>query len=97
MKYALALTICLIPNAAGAVSVNLPCAEYEGVRDHLASKWHEYPVDGGITGEGAGIVEIFASEGGATFTIVVHDPKGKACIVAAGTDWGSVQKQGESL
>lgn len=99
MKYLIAFALCMVTAGARGDMVNLPCAEYAGVAEHLADKWKEYPVVGGITGEGAGLVEVFASEDGATFTIVVHSPEGKACVVASGTDWGEVRQSpaGESL
>lgn len=97
MKYALALTICLIPNAAGADTFNIPCGDYKEATDQLREKYHEEMIQGGVTTGGAGVVEIWAAPDGATWTIIAHAPDGKSCLLAAGTDWGAIRPQGESL
>ena len=72
-----------VPGPAAAQS---RCADRETVVGYLAGDHHERPIAGGVTLQG-GLVELFATTDGATWTIVVTMPRGPSCIVSAGEGW----------
>ena len=53
---------------------------------HLAKKYQEAPIAGGITNQG-GLVEVLADPKSNTWTIIVTTPQGMSCLVAAGEGW----------
>jgi hypothetical protein len=65
------------------------CAPHEDVARLLGESYGESPVAFGVTGEGR-LVEIFSSDGGGSWTIVLTTGGGQACIMASGTDWADV-------
>jgi hypothetical protein len=67
----------------------LSCAPHEDVARLLGRDYGESPVAFGVTGEGR-LVEVFSSEGGGTWTIVLTTGSGQACIMASGSDWATV-------
>ena len=62
------------------------CALRYKVIDHLASKYGETVVAAGIANTG-GLVEVLANHEKDTWSIIVTDPGGLACLVAAGEGW----------
>lgn len=75
------------------------CAMRDTVVERLASKYSEALTAGGLQGAqgSATIIEVWASKESGTFTVIVTNPQGVSCVVAAGTDWfQSKQKSGES-
>ncbi len=58
------------------------------VIDHLAGKYGEAVVAAGIANTG-GLVEVLANYEKDTWSIIVTDPGGLACLVAAGEGWRS--------
>jgi hypothetical protein len=61
------------------------CGSHQSISDSLKKSFTEAPVSMGIT-IGGGIVEVFASNEG-TWTLVVTQPNGTSCLIAAGQDW----------
>lgn len=51
----------------------------------LEAKYNEVPKALAIAGQ-VNLVEVFTSKAG-TWTIIVTDPRGKTCIIAAGDSW----------
>lgn len=62
------------------------CKTRDEVASILALQHGELPVSGGIHGDDA-VLELFVSEGSKTWSIIITQPDGTACLVAAGTDW----------
>ena len=62
------------------------CESREAVLDFLSSKYAEAPIAMGVSKDG-GVVEILTSGPGSTFTIIVTQPNGMTCMVAAGDSW----------
>ncbi len=62
-----------------------------GLRSEMVSKlqnaYAEKPVSLGLASNGS-MIEVFASEKG-TFSIVITQPGGASCLVAAGDNWAS--------
>ncbi len=62
------------------------CDQRDRVLGHLARKYHEVPVAAGVTTSGS-IIEVLATDDGLTWTIIVSDPNGTSCLIAAGEGW----------
>ena len=92
MKHVLAIAFFGMIASAPAYGENspVPCGRYDDAIKNLADKYNEHPITGGITGQGTGIAELLTTADGSTWTILVHGPDGTACLIAAGTDWGSI-------
>ena len=62
-----------------------PCGPQDDVAKVLASQYDEHPVEAGAA-NGA-LVVLFASNGGATWSLVAMLPNGMACLEASGEGW----------
>ena len=62
------------------------CDQRAKVLGHLAQKYHEAPIAVGVTSSG-GIVEVLTTGDGQTWTIILSDPNGTSCLIAAGEGW----------
>jgi len=71
-----------VPSAAQPANCN---QRVEIVR-HLATVYAEAPVALGTASNG-GVVELFISKDGRSWTLIVTAPDGVACMIAAGEDW----------
>ncbi len=61
------------------------CDQRARVIGHLAQKYKEAPVAIGVTSTG-GMVEVLTTGDGGTWTIILSNPNGTSCLVAAGKD-----------
>ncbi len=66
------------------------CDQRAKVIGHLAQKYQEAPVAIGVTTSG-GIVEVLTSGDGSTWTIILSNPNGTSCLVAAGEGWRALR------
>lgn len=71
-----------------ATAQDTPCAERNNVVDTLDSQYQESPRAIGLVSKEA-VLEVFVSESG-TWTVVVTDPKGVSCVLAAGQSWEEI-------
>jgi len=62
------------------------CDQRDRVLSHLAQKYKEAPVAVGLT-SGGGLIEVLSTGTGETWTIIVSNPDGMSCLVAAGEGW----------
>lgn len=76
--------IALSPMAAGAQT--LPCASHAEIAAFLKDKFQELQDAFGLVGDKA-VLELYVSERGATWTIILTDISGRSCILAAGDTW----------
>lgn len=67
-----------------------PCAPYSEVLSHLESEYQERPVSFGVTATGNMLVITAGKKG--TWTILIVQTNGTACLVLTGDDWS---KKGE--
>jgi hypothetical protein len=83
----LAITMMLViwatSSPAAAQSV---CTTRSAVAERLAGDHAEAPVAAGLAASGE-VVEVFTSDDGATWTIILTRPGGTSCLVAAGEAW----------
>jgi hypothetical protein len=66
------------------------CSPREDVLEMLEGKYKESPIALGITNDG-GLLEVFSTDGGETWTIIVTSPRGESCLVAVGEDWHTIE------
>jgi len=76
----LAALVAVLPQIAAAQSI--PCAPRERVYEFLIDRMGETRRATGTAGQGARM-EVFAGEGG-SWSILLHLPDGRACILANG-------------
>lgn len=62
------------------------CTDRDTLVKGLSMKYGEHPEATGITPQG-GVIEVFRTESGSSWTITLVNPQGIACIVATGTSW----------
>lgn len=62
------------------------CNERSVVLKTLEKDYGEKPIAFGITENGA-MVQLVAAKDGKTWTLVIHNPKGTSCLMAAGETW----------
>lgn len=67
----------------------LACAVHGKMTEHLGAKYTEAPKSLGLANDGK-VLEVFATEDGESWTMVVTAPEGMSCIVAAGKYWQHV-------
>lgn len=77
-----ALVLMAVPAAAQAQS---SCGERAKFIETLSRNYQEVPAAMAIAGQ-RNLVELFVSETG-SWTMLVTQPNGMSCIVAAGSDW----------
>lgn len=64
------------------------CTDYKALQSTLSEKFHEQPSGAGLMGEkGQFAWTLFVSPKGETWTMVVLDAKGTACVVGGGQNW----------
>jgi hypothetical protein len=78
-----------------ALAATPRCAAHEEMVKVLATHYSEAPKAVGLVNENR-VVEIFVSKAG-SWTILVTQPGGNACILAAGQDWEEVPLNLQSL
>lgn len=77
---ALAASLCLFSHGAGAQTA---CAPHDDMVRHLAGRYSEKPVAIGVTSRGH-LLEMLASPDGRTWSVLVTNPGGLACLVLEG-------------
>lgn len=75
---------------ATAAEAQPVCGAHRLVTENLKESYAEAPVSMGVTA-GGGIIEVFASAEG-TWTLVITQPNGLSCLIAAGQDWENLPK-----
>lgn len=80
--------------AAAPAAANPNCGQREAVIEKLTTKFKEQLTVGGLQRRQSvqAVMEIWASEETGTFTVLVTNPQGVSCIVAAGTDFFEAER-----
>lgn len=85
---AAAVAVLSVQPMPAAAAQDTPCAERNNVIDTLDTQYKESPRAIGLVSKEA-VLEIFVSETG-TWTVVVTDPAGVSCVLAAGQSWEEI-------
>ncbi|MBM3486916.1 MAG: hypothetical protein FJX67_09825 [Alphaproteobacteria bacterium] len=89
LTLAFALAVPMSVATTAAARAETPCTERTDVVKHLDRKYAEAPVAIGLTNNG-GVIEVFSTKTGGSWTILLTMPNGTACVVAAGQSWEQV-------
>lgn len=81
---ALVAAALMAPRPAHPEPVN--CGPRASVVKALTERFSEAPVAVGLSDSGA-LVEVLTSDNGATWSILLSQPDGTSCLVAAGESW----------
>lgn len=84
-KLLLSLTI-LVAGSVGAAAQGVLCGPWPDLRAALEEQLGELPIGGGTISETV-IMRVLSSVEGGTFSIVLVDRQGNACLIAAGRNW----------
>ncbi|RAZ88840.1 hypothetical protein DPM33_20605 [Mesorhizobium hawassense] len=91
------VAISAMPVAAAspaATASGLPqCGSRPEILKQLSSRFKEAPVALGLAKNGS-VVEVLTSDDGETWTIMVSQPNGPSCLVAAGEGWEELKRVG---
>jgi len=85
---ALAIALALLLDIASEANAQAPapCTTRTRMIEKLGSRYAETPIAMGLASNG-GLVELLASTDGTTWTVIVTNPSGLSCILAAGESW----------
>lgn len=78
-------------SAAQAQAPPTGCHQPKEIAKLLSSDFAERPVAYGVQMNGT-LMQVFASDDGATWTVVLTHPTGVSCIVADGVLWEPIRK-----
>jgi hypothetical protein len=71
------------------------CGQRTELLQTLSKKYSEVPVAVGLANNGA-LIEVLTSGNGSTWTIIVSQPNGTSCLVAAGEEWQQLDQVASS-
>jgi hypothetical protein len=84
---AICVIAVLILLAVTANAQDMPiCMPRERLQTELRQAYQEVPISGGMLSTGV-LLEIYAKLDGGSFSMVVTDPAGEACVIRVGSDW----------
>lgn len=83
---ATALAVALVVGFRATASAQSLCTTRAQVTKQLDSRYSEAPVAIGLSRNG-GVVEVFSTSDGSTWTMIITMPDGTSCMMAAGEAW----------
>ena len=83
---AVALAVALVVGFRATASAQSLCTTRAQVTKQLDSRYSEAPVAIGLSRNG-GVVEVFSTSDGSTWTMIITMPDGTSCMMAAGEAW----------
>jgi hypothetical protein len=86
-----AIVLIAVGISTTAVAAPANCAARADLLNELAKRYSEAPIAVGLANNGA-LVEVLTSDSGATWTILISQPDGKSCLVAAGEEWQPLKR-----
>ena len=86
-----AVMLFVMSPVPAAVAGSPQCAPRPEFLKQLSKQFHEEPVALGLTNNGS-IIEVLTSDDGSTWTIMISQPNGSSCLVAAGEGWEAMKR-----
>jgi hypothetical protein len=83
------LALATLATLGGPAGAQMVCGERKSVVAQLERKYGETRRSVGVQ-DGRGLVEVYASDNTGTWTILVTNTEGKACLMAAGEGFESL-------
>lgn len=84
------LAAILAVGIAGSASAQTICGKRDTFLAQLAKSHQEAPIAVGLLGNGS-VIEVLTSENG-SWTMLVTDPNGATCVLAAGEAWETMTR-----
>jgi hypothetical protein len=81
-----AVALGMLLAAKAAVAEEPRCTTHDEITRQLEQRYAEVPVSLGLSSAGK-LVQVFSTEDGATWTLVLTQPDGTSCVVGAGRYW----------
>ena len=78
------IALSAIPAAAAGGSPL--CGSRPDILKELSKRFSEEPVAVGLSNNGS-LIEVLTSDSGSTWTIMISQPNGSSCLIAAGEGW----------
>ncbi len=75
---------------ASATQAQSVCMPRQNVIEQLGKQYSEAPIARGLASSG-GMVEVFSSPDGETWTLLLTSPQGISCMMSEGQAWMAVQ------
>ena len=91
MVGAAVILIAMSAMPVGAATGSSPCASRPELLKQLSKQFNEKPVALGLTSNGS-LIEVLTSDNGSTWTIMISQPNGPSCLVAAGESWEQLKR-----
>ena len=80
------LLVGLVSGVPSSAVAQTACAEHAEIVKQLGKHHAETPVALGLAANG-GVVEVFPTRDGSTWTMVITMPNGVSCMMASGESW----------
>ena len=78
--------IALSAIPASAAGGSPLCGSRPDLLKELSKRYSEEPVAVGLSSNGS-LIEVLTSDSGSTWTIMISQPNGSSCLIAAGEGW----------
>ncbi len=88
---AAALALSLQLGTSGPAAAQSICMAHAEVKKQLSTRYAEVPVSLGLASNGT-VYEVYSTEDGASWTIVLTMPNGTSCLLANGEAWENVPR-----
>lgn len=88
---AMGVALALLTHAGTAARARTPCATHTEITEQLQREFAERRVAIALAGNG-GLVEVFSSGDGSTWTVIMTAPHGRSCIVLSGEAWQELRQ-----
>ena len=88
---AAALALSLQLGTSGPAAAQSVCMPHAEVKKQLNTRYAEAPVSLGLASNGA-VYEVYSTDDGVSWMIVVTMPNGTSCLLANGEAWENVPK-----
>lgn len=93
---AIAISGALVASAGPSQAQN--CGPRDQIAGRLFEGYNEFPAERGIVADGSHYVELYRTEDGSTWTLLITNSRGVSCLMAVGSGWESItQKPGQPL
>ncbi|MGE0162634.1 MAG: hypothetical protein AB7S71_05795 [Dongiaceae bacterium] len=89
-----AAAMMLLAGASAATTATAAqeiCGARADLLEELTKRYHEAPAAVGLANSGV-LVEVLTADNGSTWTIIVSQPNGTSCLVAAGKEWQELKR-----
>ena len=85
------LIVAALGTPVAAAAAAETCGPRAEILQQLSKRYSEAPVAVGLANNGS-LIEVLTNTSGSTWTIIVSQPNGASCLVAAGESWQDMKR-----